>query len=276
MVLPVAALPRLLAALLLAAGGGVFARPVPAVAQEQTHVGEYARGDIVAGAEIYTAQCAVCHGLAGNTTAGVDLRANRFRSVVSDDDLRRVIRTGLPAAGMPPLTLSDEATTALVAFIRAGMDPDGSAMSLTIGDAVRGREIVHGKAGCLACHRVHDRGGRSAPDLSHVASSRSPASIHLSLIDPTRAMLPINRPIRAITRDGRTIAGRRLNEDTYTLLIADEDGRLQALLKEDLREYEVLTTSPMPSYGDTLSQAEIADVFGYLLTLKDTDAVSGR
>jgi putative heme-binding domain-containing protein len=206
----------------------------------------------------------------------VDLRANRFRTVVSDDDLRRVIRTGVPAAGMPPVTIGEEAMTALVAFIRAGMDTDGSATSLTIGDAVRGREIVHGKAGCLACHRVHDRGGRSAPDLSHVASSRSPASIHLSLLDPTRAMLPINRPIRAITRDGRTIAGRRLNEDTYTLLIADEDGRLQALLKEDLREYEVLTTSPMPSYRDTLSQTEIADVFGYLLTLKDTGGVSGR
>jgi quinoprotein glucose dehydrogenase len=177
---------------------------------------------------------------------------------------------------MPPSKLEDADLTAVVAFIRAGMDTAGSALTVKVGDAERGRIIARGKGQCLKCHRINDEGGRSAPDLSQVGSTRSPASLHLSLIDPSRAMLPINRPVRAVTGGGRVITGRRLNEDTYTVQMADEEGRLVSLLKADLREFRVLTTSPMPSYKDVLTQEEIADVFAYLLTLKDPNAPVGR
>ncbi|MGH9309776.1 MAG: c-type cytochrome, partial [Vicinamibacterales bacterium] len=63
---------------------------------------------------------------------------------------------------------------------------------------------------------------------------------------------------------------------TYTVQIADEEGRLVSVLKSDLREFRVLTTSPMPSYKDVLTQEEIADVFAYLLSLKDPNAPAGR
>jgi mono/diheme cytochrome c family protein len=86
----------------------------------------------------------------------------------------------------------------------------------------------------------------------------------------------LNRPVRVVTRAGRVITGRRLNEDTYSLQLADEEGRLLSLSKSDLREYEIFTTSPMPSYKDTLTHEEIADVFAYLLSLKDPSAGRGR
>ena len=35
-------------------------------------------------------------------------------------------------------------------------------------------------------------------------------------------MMPINRPVRIVTKDGRTITGRRLNEDTYTVQLIDD------------------------------------------------------
>ncbi len=81
-------------------------------------------------------------------------------------------------------------------------------------------------------------------------------------------MLPINRPVRAVTTDGKVINGRRLNEDTYTVQLIDDQGRLASLVKADLREYTILTKSPMPSYKDKLSSAELADVLTYLLSLK--------
>lgn len=249
---------------------------LPASLHGQEHLGQYAQSDIVKGSQIYTEQCAVCHGLAGNAVAAVDLRMGRFRTAVADDDLKRAIRGGVPASGMPPMKLDDGELTAIVAYIRAGMNTNAPALAVKIGDAARGRAIVHGKAGCLRCHRINDRGGRSAPDLSDVASTRSPASIHQSLIEPSKSMLPLNRPVRVVTRDGRVITGRRLNEDTYTLQLADEHGRLLSLSKSDLREYQIFTTSPMPSYKDTLSQDEIADVFAYLLSLKAPAAGRGR
>jgi hypothetical protein len=39
-------------------------------------------------------------------------------------------------------------------------------------------------------------------------------------------------------------------------------------MKADLREYEVGTSSPMPSFGKTFNGDELADMVAYLLTLK--------
>ena len=81
-------------------------------------------------------------------------------------------------------------------------------------------------------------------------------------------MVPINRPVRAVTRDGTVINGRRLNEDTFTVQLVDDHERLVSLEKAELREYTILTTSPMPAYEQTLTDDERADLLAYLLTLK--------
>jgi cytochrome c1 len=70
-----------------------------------------------------------------------------------------------------------------------------------------------------------------------------------------------------VTRDGTVINGRRLNEDTYTVQVIDERERLLSLTKSDLREFTILTTSPMPAYR-TLADNELADLVAYLLSLK--------
>ena len=130
------------------------------------------------------------------------------------------------------------------------------------------RSIVEGKGACLSCHRIDNVGSRKAPDLSDVGANRSAGSLERSLRDPSSQMMPINRPVRIVTRDGKVITGRRLNEDTYTVQIADEEGRLYSLVKSELREFTVSTASTMPSYEKELTSAEIADVVSYLLSLK--------
>jgi hypothetical protein len=69
-----------------------------------------------------------------------------------------------------------------------------------------------------------------------------------------------------VTRDGETIRGRRLNEDTYTVQLIDSEERLRSLVKADLVEYEVSETPVMTP--TTLSSDEVADLIGYLLTLR--------
>jgi cytochrome c1 len=80
-------------------------------------------------------------------------------------------------------------------------------------------------------------------------------------------MMPINRPVRILTRDGRTIRGRRVNEDTFTVQLIDEQERLLSLDKADIRELELSKTSPMPP-ATAFVQDELADVIAYLLSLK--------
>ena len=81
-------------------------------------------------------------------------------------------------------------------------------------------------------------------------------------------MMPINRPVHVVTKKGKAIDGRRLNEDTYTVQMADGDGRLYSLVKSELREFKISTRSEMPSFEGKFTSAELADVVAYLLSLK--------
>ena len=167
---------------------------------------------------------------------------------------------------MPPFKFNSAELAGIIAYLRNMNSFD--ARSVTLGDADRGRVVFEGKGGCMTCHRVNGTGGWMAPDLSDIGASRTAGVPQHSLLDPSGAMLPINRPVRAVTTDGKVINGRRLNEDTYTVQLIDDQGRLASLVKADLREYTILTKSPMPSYKDKLSSAELADVLTYLLSLK--------
>ena len=86
--------------------------------------------------------------------------------------------------------------------------------------------------------------------------------------EPTAGLLPINRPVRIVMRDGKTIRGRRLNEDTHTVQIIDEKERLVSVVKKDVRSMDVAKESAMPAYAGKLTDSEIADVVAYLMTLR--------
>ena len=233
--------------------------PVPA------HDTPYAEADIAYGATVYAEKCVTCHGVQGDAIGGVNLRNATFRNVVTDRDLERFIRTG-STAGMPAFALDAADMAGIVAYIRNMNAFD--AATVKTGDQARGRAIVLGKGACTDCHRIDVNGSRVGPNLSDIAATRSAGSLQRSLVDPTSQMMPINRPVRVVTKDGATINGRRLNEDTYTLQIIDDHERLHSLVKADLREFTISNTSPMPSYKGKLSDEEIGDVLAYLLSLK--------
>lgn len=241
----------------------------PIVAQQQPrsdHGEGYAQADIVYGSQLYGAQCVSCHGPNGASVAGVDLRSGRFRNASTDLQLRNLIASGIPGAGMPPFKLDDGELAGIVAYLRNMATFDAG--SVAVGDAARGKALFEGKGGCTACHRVDGRGAGMAPDLGDVGSKRSPSALQNSVLDPNSAMIPINRPVRAVTKDRKVFNGRRLNEDTYTVQMMDDQGRLVSLVKADLREFTILIESPMPAYKGKLSAGEVADLVAYLLSLK--------
>jgi len=251
--------PFLWAALALWCGA---AHPVTA----QDHAGQYSQEDIERGSRLYGANCAFCHGATGDAVPNVDLRSGKFRRAASDEDLGRLIAAGIPGTAMPPHKFQGAELTALVAYIRSMRDLRGATVAL--GDARRGQELFAGKGACLSCHRVNGHGSRLAPDLSEIGGVRSASALQESLLDPTANMLPINRSVRAVTRDGKVITGRRLNEDTFSVQLIDTQEHLVSLAKDDLKEYAVIKTSSMSSYRGTFSAQELADVVAYLLTLK--------
>jgi putative heme-binding domain-containing protein len=241
--------------------------PGPLAAQD-LHPSDYPKADIEYGARLYAAQCSTCHQPTGDGIAGVNLRSGKFRNnVARDQDLARIITTGIPQTAMPPFKFDAGEVAGIIAYLR-NMNTFDPASAGKPGDAQRGQGIFDGKGRCASCHRVNGKGPRSAPDLSDVGALRSAGSLQRSLLDPSSQMMPINRPVRAVTKDGTVINGRRLNEDTYSVQLIDGQERLLSLTKADLKEYTILKTSPMPSFRDTLSVDELADVVAYLLSLK--------
>ncbi len=247
------------AALLLAAN---FA------ANAQEHVGQFTQAEIEQGSRLYSANCSVCHGVNGDAVPNIDLRGGKFHTVTSDEDLGRVIVAGVPTVGMPPHNFDRTEIAGLVAYIRNMRNLGGSAT--VAGDASRGRAIFEGKGKCLNCHRVNGNGSTTAPDLSGIGV-RSGEALEKTLLDPSATMWPINRPVHAVTKEGKVINGRRLNEDTYSVQLMDDHGRLVALLKSDLKEFTVSKVSLMPSYKNELTRAELGDVVAYLLSLKEAN-----
>src|SRR6185436_16691100 len=131
-----------LAAALLATGLALFA-PRTAAAQHET------AADLLDGERAFKNTCANCHGPDGDVIAGIDLGRGRFRRPMTDDDLLRIIRTGIPNTPMPASQMTVEQAQKIVAYLRnRAATARGSAV---IGDALRGKaafERTTASGGC--------------------------------------------------------------------------------------------------------------------------------
>jgi len=152
------------------------------------------------------------------------------------------------------------------------------------GDPARGKAIYEGKGDCASCHRINGVGSRLGPDLSEIGVPRggrggkqgTPApeptlnltALETSIVDPDADVAISNRLVRVVTKDGKSVTGRLLNHDNFTVQFLDPQGKLHSYVKADLKESTVLTKGLMPSYKDRLSSQEVADVVAYLATLK--------
>ena len=58
--------------------------------------GQYTQSEIDTGARLYSSQCSTCHGPNGDRISGIDLRRGQFRRAVTDDDLMRIVTSGVP------------------------------------------------------------------------------------------------------------------------------------------------------------------------------------
>jgi putative heme-binding domain-containing protein len=223
------------------------------------------QADIDAGSRFYSNYCSGCHGADGNGMPGANLSRGTFRRATTDEDLTRVILNGLPGTPMPPSGFKPEQVSQIVAFLRAL--PSIRSSQTTTGDATRGKALFEGKGDCLRCHRVNGRGGRLGPDLSDVGELRRPAEIEQSLLEPAAAIASQNRIVTIVMRDGRSVRGRVLNQDTQSLQILGSDEKPTSISRATIQKVTEEKSS-MPSVKDSLDAKELADLISYLVTLK--------
>lgn len=229
----------------------------------------YTPGDVDDGRRLFRANCAICHGPEGDAVPGIAFGHGQFRRASSDDDLKKIILSGIDDTAMPPHNFTDFQAGTVVAYLRFLAHSASDAVAT--GDPVRGQSIFEGKGGCRNCHRVRGTGSRLGPELTDVGSQRRAVELQKSILDPNAEILPQNRFFRLVTKDGATVTGRLLNQDAFTVQLLDTGERLVSFSKSNLREYSFQDKSPMPSYQGKLTPEELADVVSYLVSLKGID-----
>ena len=236
---------------------------VRALTAQQGH--DYTPADVEAGSRYFANYCAGCHGADGQSLGNANLSRGAFRRAANDEELARIITNGIPGTAMPPAAFQPVQVTQIVAFLREL--PAIRSRQTSPGDAARGLQVFEGKGACLTCHRVNGRGSRFGPDLSDIGTLRRPAEIEQSLVDPGAVVLAQNRVVTVSTRDGKTIRGRLLNQDTASIQMLGSDERPVSIARSTLLSIadEIDT---MPSYKDRLDARELADVVSYLVSLR--------
>ena len=188
------------------------------------------------GEALFAQHCAVCHGERGTGGVGTPLALESFLSTVSDEFLTETIRHGRPGRVMPAFpTLSNSQVKAIVGHIRTWSEAPAPIED----SAPVAGDPLQGKAlyaeHCAACHGEQGKGGQG----TGVTFSRS-------------RDLPIIPP--ALNNAG--------------FLAAASDRMLQATIRSGR------AGTPMPAFGELLSDEEIGHVTRYLRSWQASAASS--
>ena len=222
--------------------------------------------DIAEGKALFRSNCAFCHGMTGAGGRGPALNTGHFVHGSSDQDIKNVIRNGVPGTTMPSFeSIDPDELNRLVAFIRhlAGAGESGPRVS---GDAAHGRQ-VYLQSGCPACHRVGSEGSVYGPDLTRIGASRSAAYIGESVVKPSEDIPEEYQGVTVVTKDGRRVTGIRVNEDSFSVQLRDPSQRFRMYDKSAAREVIYEKRSLMPAY-DKLAPRDLNDLLAFLSGLR--------
>jgi cytochrome c oxidase cbb3-type subunit 3 len=229
---------------------------------------------IQAGMGIFRSRCADCHGMDAGGVRGPDLR-QVWASGRTDNGLFDTVRNGVPGTEMPAAgerTLDDEIWK-ILAYLRTIVAPVPT--EVQAGNVENGERVF--RAQCAGCHRVNGRGGRLGPDLSRIGISRSRAVVVRRIRGAVEDFASGFEPVTVTTKNGQAIQGVKKNEDLFSVQVMDSRERIQGYLKSDVRQVTDGKQSAMPVFGpDRLSESDLTDLVGYLVTLNGFDPSVGK
>lgn len=123
--------------------------------------------------------------------------------------------------------------------------------------------------GCTACHRIGDEGSYVGPSLNGIGSRRKADEIRVAIISPRPTVSPENRQVRLTGVDGKTITGKILNQDGYSVQMVDASGQLETRSKAGAREFAIIDTNPMPSFASKITGLDLDDLVRYLSSMTE-------
>jgi cytochrome c oxidase cbb3-type subunit 3 len=219
------------------------------------------------GRQLFSSSCSGCHGLDGHGGEhGPNIATTAEVQRLSDHDILKIVRDGIPAAGMPPFRSKFDAAqlNAVVSYVRV-LQGKYAAISVP-GNPEKGRALFFGKARCSECHMIAGKGGFIGSDLTGYGNQYSPDVVRSAIVEPNKNLDPRHLTVTAVTRDGQKFTGRALNEDNFSIQLQTLDGTFLFFDKSTLARLEREPRSIMPSnYGSILSPNDLDDLVSYLM-----------
>lgn len=144
-----------------------------------------------------------------------------------------------------------------------------SAPVLDSSQVAQAKQLIQ-SSGCLSCHRMDGKGSFAGPYLGDVGANYSGEQIRASLVAPSKELAPQNRSVRLMTHDGKTVVGKLLNQDGFSVQLIDASGHLLSFEKVNLRDFTIVTANTMPSYGNRMASQQLTLLIKYLETQTGT------
>ena len=243
--------------LMLVMGTSAFGQDEPSMAPDQNQ-----------GAQIFSSQCAYCHGADGRGGRAPAIATLPKVIALSNQDLIGIVHKGEPDQGMPGFPdLGDEGTKAVVQYLRTlqGVTADGASAKLP-GDPDTGRKIFYDKGQCSNCHMILGKGGFMAAELTSYARNRSADEIMQAIVNPDADLAATSRVVHVRTKDGKSLTGVVRTEDNLDITLQTEDGRYHFLSRSNLAAVNYTDHSLMPrDYGTRLTPKELDDLVAFLI-----------
>jgi len=129
----------------------------------------------------------------------------------------------------------------------------------------RAKELIQSN-GCLSCHQMNGEGSFAGPYLGDAGANLSPEQISAALVSPGKELAPRNRMVSLVTRDGKKVDGKLLNQDGFSVQLIDASGHLLTFERAGLRDFTIVTANPMPSYANRMAPQDVSLLVKYLET----------
>lgn len=130
------------------------------------------------------------------------------------------------------------------------------------GDPYAGKKLF--AATCAKCHKLFDSGGNIGPELTSYKRDDLTRML-LNVADPNAEIREGYETWLAITEDGRTVTGFKVDEDDEVVALRGADGVRVSLPKDELEELVRQPVSIMPTgLLDKMNDQQKRDLFAYL------------
>jgi putative heme-binding domain-containing protein len=145
------------------------------------------------------------------------------------------------------------------------IDDYRSALDLSA-DVMRGKAVF--KKNCSVCHRLENEGFEVGADLLAALKTKTPQSLLLDILDPSREV--DSRFINYVvsTKNGRVLTGVIAVEAPSSITLRRAEKAEDTILRSEIEEIQATAKSLMPDELEKqLAKQDLADLIAYLLSV---------